>query len=97
VRNEWSTDPNEFANVSPPEPDERVAVVIDAVESLPADLKAVIDCLFWEGLSNPAAIKALGISDSTFYRRLKDAKSRLATMLGGDVVGAMSTGDDRDL
>lgn len=94
---EWSVDPSEFANASSPEEKERFEDVIDAVESLDPELKAVIDAIFWEGLSNPGAIKSLGISSATFYRRLELAKSRLSEMLGGDTLGALSAGDAGDL
>lgn len=89
---EWSTDPSEFANVSNKEPDVRLENVIDAVEDLPPDLKAVIDCIFWERLSNPAAIRVLEISPATFYRRLAEAKSRLAAVLEVDALGSLPAG-----
>lgn len=93
---EWSTDPSEFANVSNKEPVARLESVIDAVEDLPPDLKAVIDCIFWERLSNPAAIRVLEISPATFYRRLAEAKSRLAAVLGVDALGSLSAGAEGD-
>jgi DNA-directed RNA polymerase specialized sigma24 family protein len=83
VKREWSVDPSEFANVSYTDTVERDEAVIDAVESLPEDLRAVINAMFWEGLSAPAAIRSLGISAATFYRRLAEAKRLLALGLDG--------------
>lgn len=88
---EWSVDPSEFANVSNLEDPERLSDVIDAVENLPPDEKAVIDAIFWERLSPPAAQRALGIGPAEFARRFESAKIRLAQMLGNDTVGLLST------
>lgn len=85
MKKEWSTDPSEFANLARVDDPAKLEHVIDAVEQLPKHLKAVIDCLFWEQLSQPAAIRALKISPATFYRRLAEAKRRLAKVLGEDL------------
>lgn len=90
---EWSTDPGEFANISPAVPPARIESVIDAVEDLPEHCRAVINALFWEGLSIPRAIISLGVSPATFYRHWKEAKGRLREMLGGDLPGAFDRPD----
>lgn len=90
MKKEWSVDPGEFANYATGLPQARLQYVIDAVEDLPPDLKAVIDALFWEGLSHPKAIESLGISPATFYRRFKEARERLQLVLGADPVGEVS-------
>lgn len=89
LKAEWSVDPSEFANLSRVDDPDRIEAVIDAVESLPPELKAVIDGLFWERLTAPGVMRALDITPAVFNRRLEQALARLADVLGRDPLGTL--------
>lgn len=83
MRQEWSVSPSEFDNVASvdPEQSETAEFVVDAVEALPAHLRAIANAVWWERLSHPEAIKRLGLAQATYWRDLAETKARLQASL----------------
>ena len=59
----------------------------EAVESLPGDLKAVIDLIYYHGMSHREAAELLGKSEKTVQRRCSRTCRMLAEMLGENCDG----------
>lgn len=79
MKNEYSTDPQEFEDRASSEADASPNYhdVVDAIERLPQDLQDILNTHFWQRLSHPEAIRQLGIPASTYHRKLGIAKQRL--------------------
>lgn len=83
MRHEFSTDPQEFLAKASAElgPSEFYDLVVDAIERLPKVQQDIINANFWQDISHPEAIRQLGISPSTYHRRLDEAKAALEAAL----------------
>lgn len=64
----------------------------ERVEALPAEVREVVDLLYYEGLSQDDAASVLGVSARTIRRRWQEAKLLL---LGGVSDGLTHSGDAR--
>ncbi len=51
------------------------------VEELPAEVRDVVDLLWYQGLSQPEAAQALGVAAITVKRRWAEARLRLGAIL----------------
>jgi RNA polymerase sigma-70 factor (ECF subfamily) len=58
------------------------------VERLPDEERAVVDLLFYQGLSQSEAASVLGVSDRTIKRRWQSARLALHEALGGRLPGS---------
>ncbi len=71
--------------------------VIDAVLSLPTNLRNAIHLHYYEGYSVPEMSDILGRKENTLYSDLNRARKRLRTLLGGGLNEKdLSNGDGQD-
>lgn len=79
MKQEWSIDPVEFQAMAEPGPEtfELSETVIEAVESLPKELRDIANVIWWERLTHPQAMQALNLGPATYYRRLAQTKAAL--------------------
>jgi RNA polymerase sigma-70 factor (ECF subfamily) len=69
------------ATAGPEPPDERIAVLRDAVGALPERERRSIQAFYLQGLDAEEARTVLGLTKTTFYRVLANARERLADIL----------------
>lgn len=63
--------------------DDRLPVVLAALQTLSVQQRAVIHLAYWEDLTSPAIAARLGVSDGTVRRQLARAREKLRSSIDG--------------